>query len=806
MYPPTNMPPVAPPIPEDIAPPESPMAEMEIPKELQEPEVDDKEIEDALVWLMKNAREEDRFMRDDQLIQWKRLEYYWNNILDIFLDPVSRDWRVPNWADLEEEGEVPARLINIYRPHGESIVAALSVTIPSVLFHPDDADNPDDVESAKVYKSIVELLELHNNAPMLFIRALVILFNQGTIFGYNYYHRDPKYGMIEKPRVEFKDIDIFEAHCPECGEPLDAGAVPQGQGMQPPPPNQGMQPPMPPQAAPAMPPGMPPQGMPPQGVPGQEQGLGQPSYKCENCGYSGPADISQSTENLPQIVGFDKSPKGTIRQELYSGLNVKVPAYVREQESCGYLLLEFTQSIALLRSVFPEVADKIIAKQDNTWESFQKMPLQYLGMMPDNAANVSCIWLRPYQFWQYNPAKKEVIKALLKQFPDGCYAIFVNDDFMEAYPEAMDEHWTISKNPLGSFIYGRPLGENLATVQDIRANLVEIEIQTAEHGIPETFADGKVLDFNKYGQGRAQPGMVTQVQPRAGKSISDAFFSTKSAILSQEIDPLRQHLDTDAQFIVGDFPSVYGGPSLGGSKTAAEYSQSKAQALQRLGNYWRIICEFWTNLQSRSAVEYANAIKQLNQDERFTKREGKNNFVNVWIRSVTLNGKIGRVEPESSEQLPISWGQKKDAITQLLTLGIPEIMQTLMHPRNVDVMKTAFGLSDVYIPGEDDRIRQFKEFSTMSQGVPVPTNQLLDNADIHIEILQSILVGPVGDSLEPQIMQICMQHLQEHMQYQQQQQQQQMDEQIKMQQALKAGKPGSSAPDKKPKENSNVPS
>lgn len=714
-------------------------------------ELADEEIGRALTTLLLAARDDDRAVRDEYLRVWRRLEYYWNNILDIFYDPVSNDWTLPDWDRLAEEGEIPPRLINIYRPHGEAIVAALSVTVPGMIFHPDDADNPDDVDAAKAYRSIVDLLAIHNDAPMLFIKAIVIMLNQGTVFGYNYYHEDKRFGTLPKPRVEAKDIRIFQAHCPTCGEPLDAG------------------------------------------VAGNEEQM----YQCQSCGYQGPADISQGIETLPQIVGFDETPKGSVCQEIYSGLNVKVPAYAKDQFNCGYLLLEFTQSTAMLRSIFQDKAEKIRSKVNDTYEGFNKLPLQYLGDVPDNASNVACLWLRPWQYWDLSYNDIDKIKALAAKYPKGCYAIFINDEFMEAHEEDMDEHWTISKNPMGQFIYARPLAENLATVQDIRAQLVEIELQTAEFGIPETFADGQVLDFQKYGQGRARPGMVTQVRPKAGKSISDAFFTTKSAVLSQEIDPLRQHIDQDAQFVLGSFPSIYGGTSSGGSKTASEYSQSRAMALQRVGTTWKIASNFWTAFESRSAVEYANVLKELGRDEKFTKQDGKNNFVNVWIRSASLSGRIGRVEPESSEQLPSSWAQKKDTINQLIVTGIPEILSVLFHPKNADIMKEAVGLAELYIPGEESTIRQHKEFVLLSQGIPVPTQPGVDNDQVHAEVLRSLLEGPLGEQLDETARQVCMMHLMEH--------QQMMAQQMAQQEAQNADESGKQQPGAK-KEKADVPS
>src|SRR3954467_7635518 len=103
---------------EQVVPPVDPSVEANTAPEVEnpveeKPDVLSEEIKKGLKDLLIFARDEDRFVRDRQLMLWKRLEYYWNNVLDIFLDPVSRDWRVPDWDDLEASGELPPRLINI---------------------------------------------------------------------------------------------------------------------------------------------------------------------------------------------------------------------------------------------------------------------------------------------------------------------------------------------------------------------------------------------------------------------------------------------------------------------------------------------------------------------------------------------------------------------------------------------------------------------------------------------------------------------------------------------------------------------
>lgn len=677
-----------------------------------EPEMNREEVAKALESILDMARLEDIAVRTRYINICQRLDYYWNNILTIFADPTTGEWRIPDWNKLE--GELPARLINIYRPHGEAIVAALSVSVPPIYFHPDDADNPDDIETARAYRSIVELLQLHNDAPMQIIKMIVILFNHGTIFGYNYLHPNPKLGTIKTPKIELKDITSYDIVCPRCGAFLDDEFT-----------NQSLEP-------------------------------VRRDYDCFECGYLGPADTIESTDQIPQIVGYDESPKSMICQELYSLEHVKVPMYARKSTDCGYLVLEFLQSKAMLRSVFQE---NIESSYYDAQLNFLTIPINFFSQMPDNAAPVTCMWVRPWQFYHLND--EILVQKLLKIFPDGAYAIFVNRVFMTAYPENMDDHWTISPNPMGDTLYARPLGENLATIQDIRAQSVEIKLQTAEFGIPETFADPRVLDFKKYGLNRSQPGMMTQAKALPGKAIGDGFYVNKPAILSPEVDSITKEMDQDAQFVTGSYPSIYGGAGTGGSKTAKEYEMSKAAAMQRLGTINKIFNSFFADFEARSATEYANMLKELGQDEKFTKRDGEN-FINNWIRVSSLQGKIGRCEPEASDQLPVSWAQKKDMLFQLVGLNNEMINSALFHPRNTGLMKEVTGLRELYVPGEDDRVRQLQEFQQCAQGMNIPINPELDNDEIHAETLKSLMQGPLREGLSEIGFQMNMIHLMQH--------------------------------------------
>ena len=86
-------------------------------------------------------------------------------------------------------------------------------------------------------------------------------------------------------------------------------------------------------------------------------------------------------------------------------------------------------------------------------------------------------------------------------------------------------------------------------------------------------------------------------------------------------------------------------------------------------------------------------IKEMKDDEKQVKKDEFGNFVNVFIRMAELQGKIGNIELEANENLPITWNQQKDSIMQLFEMNNEAIMASLMTPENMPFIKRAIGLS-----------------------------------------------------------------------------------------------------------------
>jgi hypothetical protein len=269
---------------------------------------------------------------------------------------------------------------------------------------------------------------------------------------------------------------------------------------------------------------------------------------------------------------------------------------------------------------------------------------------------------------------------------------------------------------MSDFILHDPLGLLLVSIQELTNDLISLTVQTIEHGIPQTFADPGVLNFDAYRQMESVPGGIYEAIPKSGKSVSEAFHEVKTATLSGEVLPFADKLQSLGQLASGAMPTIFGGSLAGGGETASEYSMSRAQSLQRLQNNWKMLIVWWKNIFGKAIPMY---IKEMKEDERDVQRGTDGNFINIFIRKSEIEGKIGKVELEANENLPITWNQRKDVVMKLLEAGNPDILAMLGAPENLPIIREAIGLDDFYVPGEDDRERQFEEIKQLLNSEPI---------------------------------------------------------------------------------------
>src|SRR3990167_6523700 len=109
---------------------------------------------------------------------------------------------------------------------------------------------------------------------------------------------------------------------------------------------------------------------------------------------------------------------------------------------------------------------------------------------------------------------------------------------------------------------------------------------------------------------------------------------------------------------------------------------------------------------------------KLWDDERFVEKSPNGNFINTFIRRAELQGKIGSVELEANENLPINWTQQREVMMQLLQGSNPEVMDALTSPENIPLISRALCLDEFVIPGESDRQKQYEEIRILLESEP----------------------------------------------------------------------------------------
>jgi hypothetical protein len=693
----------------------------------EEVEKDEEDISRILLQLMKTAEEEDHDFRFTLLNIWRRNTLYFNNVLNIFYDPVAKDYRTFESAYENMQAQAPTndiKQINVYRAYAESMIAALSVAIPSVHYLPEDAENPDDIETAKTYALISEVVQDHNKSPLMLIKALTTLYNQGVIFGYNYYKTDPNYGVVKSPKeVETKEKTVYDLQCRQCGHYLEYNV---------------------------------PESVLPE----------QSKMFCNECGADGPPNTIAKLEFFDEVTQWESTPKGRSGFDIFGPTGVKVPLYAKRQEDFGYLILRLEEACSKVKTVYGLKEVKYSGGDTQKYEAWARLPIDYNGELPKHLTTVRYGFFRPMY---YNELPEEDAEWLFEKYPNGILITACGEEVLEYEHTNLDDHWTTSFDPRADFIHAEPCGSLAVPIQDAKVDMFNLGLQSIAHGIGETFVNPKTLDLNKYSKGTSTPGMLTQAKPPApDRSLADGFFSLKPAILSSEYVNFDGKLDSTGQFITGALPSIWGGALKTGETTATETSNSRGQALQRLQITWRVTTSFWGEMISKCVKDFA---KNLREDENFSKKQ-KNTYVNVWIRKASLSGKVGQIKPEVSEQLPQSWSQKRDFLMRIIEMQVPEIGAILLHPNNVEIVKEAIGMPEFYIPGEHDRNKQWAEFYILAESNPiddntpsVPIDLVVDDHGVHMEVLKNILVGPVGIALyqqQPAYYQNCIAHYRHH--------------------------------------------
>lgn len=713
------------------------------------------QIEKCLTSLCQMAEREDSEVRKRQMRIWKENDKFWHGIQQIFWSEARQEWLSPvdanrlGWdATTGMSQEEYDYVINIYRAHGESVIAALSSQVPVVRFPPDDAENEEDQIASVSYSKVADLIAKHNKAKLLQFQALLCFWNEGLVAAYHYNKSDKKFGTYK--------IQNFKttATCPQCGgaqkvNPEELQTRPK-------------EVPLPDEAD---------EAEVPQEHNAEQMELIPP--QCPQCG--------EETQLSHELDGESEYAKNRTVIDVFGPLHVKIPVYARSQAECKYLVLYQEISRGELYDLYPELleTEPSSLSGDDVYERSARTPSSYAGIgtfdTNKDLVTYKRFWIRPSFYNELGRNYVDVIKYLKETYPEGCMVAMAGGDFLSVSASILDDHWSIGKAGLSRFIHADALGQPLMPIQKMTNTLANLTEETIEHGIPATYADEDTLNFEAYSQTVSRPGMLTPVRRTPGESISDSFYTGERATLSKEVSLQNAYLEKMSQFVVGSFPSIYGGDAK--SRTASEYSQSRQMALQRLSIAWTNFCYWWSTLMGKAAKLFVSAMVA---DEKFTTYQN-GSYITVWIRRAELVGKVGDVEPEGSDSFPATIGQKQALILKLMELQSPELNEAIFDVANRGILSTILGFPEFHIPGEDQRIKQAVEIQAILRGEQVMPIMEIDDHQTHFAECKNFLVSLTGQDLQrtqPELFQKVLEHAMMHKQLEAQQMMQQAMQQL----------------------------
>lgn len=628
-----------------------------------------KNVQSYLKSIVTSCELEDEYVRSLQIKTWKKNEEFWHGIQFLFWSEIANDWLTPEnglqVGILGEEtrdsvGPFYDYVVNDFKAHGESIIAALSQSVPTYEYFPDDADNTDDLSAAQAKNHLAIIYQKHIKAKMQFIDALLKLYLQGVVAGYRYREGDDKYGHHKVPRYKTETTKGTKFTCPDCGNDLNAAS--------------------------------------PTEIP-----------TCPECNMQGHEEEYEKQEIV--LDKIEKVPKERECLDIYGPLSVKVPYYARKQKDFGYLIHYIECHFAYVRSLYPEWADLIFPDAGNSKERWARTPSSYStawrgGSEDTNLTSIKRIWLRPYMF-EYGDDKDQEAKDYLKEnySPGGIHFDIVCDNIVAYDKDCLDDCWSVGKAGPSQFIHSDAIGQSFVPIQELKNQVTNMTAQTIDYGIPALFADKRILNFDVFGQQESSPGMITPVRkPAEFGSISDGFYEQKIATPSKEIETFSARLDQEGEFVTGDFPAIYGGASEGNTRTLGEYVQSGHRALARLSLVYEYLKDWWGCVVDKGVNHISEDIKKYGEAEK-TVIKDHGQFTNISVEPKDLIGSAKNLEPEASDNFPMTSDQKMTLLMRLIEMQNPMVESVIGHPENSHIICEALGWPDLYIPGEAQRYR-----------------------------------------------------------------------------------------------------
>ena len=675
------------------------------------------ELKKRLWWLLNELQRNDEIPRREEVrdILKRRLFFrgqqywFWNDDIGCYMPPDQAP------LGLNENSPAPSfqHVTNIFQAYASSLCSVISQNNTAARFWPEKPSDPADIQTAKNGSKAIDLIHRQNDWQNRVDEATYYMCTDGFIGGFVRYVSDAErfgtneqhiygtqettigYPMVECPQCGYADMDSTENQptCPDCGAPLQ--------------------------------------------------------------------DVPPETAQIPQHLGTIQIPKGQEVISIVPALQLRRTMYSDNQPD--FLYMDWVTDIdkAVAMSTYPEVADAINGSAGgdsdggtaNTYERIARRILylgsgRYTGVALTDLGTFHRAWIRPKAFYRIeghdDNEPTPCTRCQLQQlFPNGVHVVFFNDVFCEAKNESMDEKWESMHTMPGEGQLRETLVSSIVPIQEQLNDAINLLFEICMYNVPEGFADTELLDFEARGEQAAQAGNVTPVKLAPNQNIAQKLMFTPAAEPSMAMMKYIEMLFSSIpQFLTGAFPALFGGDT-GANDTASGIAIQRNQALGRIGRAWRRLQVFLCNLDGKAVKCFA---KNRTEDVEIPKLGQTGDYESDTLRLEDLKGNV-TAYPEVDAQYPTLEADVRSLVLNLWNGMNPIFMSVAQVPENLETIFRYMGTQGIEVPGEDQRKKTYKDIQQLTQGQPVPTQQLNPQTGQPV-LVPSVQPDPDVDNLQ----------------------------------------------------------
>jgi hypothetical protein len=583
---------------------------------------------------------------------------------------------------------------NFYQMFGFAFVSALSTQLPKTQFLPENAEEEEDIATAKASSRIQEIIQRQNKIKSLHKQGLLFLWMAGSYFRHVRYVVDAdRAGTHKEPVIKLKTQIIFPDRfiCPGCASlvPIDGKKVDQA-GM-----------------------------------------------RCPNCGTQmGGNDFYPAEEaELPSVEGSEDVPNGMVAHTLYSALMVDAAPWAKTLSETPILSVEEEVDLAALREMFPGKWKELATSLGpiNADNQMERQMRQYVysesgsrsNFIQDMQPTLSRTWIQPFALNKIDD--QATAKKLRRLFPKGLLLINVGDLFLSATSAKLTEEWTWAGTVEEIFgLFPPAVGDAAIPVQDRIndvANIVHEYMDRIACGMVlynSNLIDGESLDGTPFVPGRLTGLKMKQVASAQGNKLEDAIVQIKAEIDSA-MYTYQEKLVFTAQMLVGTPPQIYGGSGDPNIQTKGGQEQQLTTAMGKLGL-------FWDNIRQENAdaaeLSVKCAARNMTDDWISVVTDESKQYRNNYVRLDEMKGNV-HAYPETDQGFPMTYAEIKAFWEKLIMANEsgknPYINAIMDEPENQEEIATWTATPGMIVPGRDMRNKVLQQIDKLMQGKPIRT-------------------------------------------------------------------------------------